>query len=135
MAEVSWQAFISSDALIGGVVGGVLHAGIAIGLWEYGGAYPFLEFLALNPLLGAYFVLGMVVLGFVSVVYYVGHEKTFPAILVGLSLLFVGLNTLVSGPPRPPFGGPTQIGLYHYLWVVTLALALLVGRIEPAPDH
>ena len=84
----------------------------------------------IKPLNGAYIVLGMFLLGFVPVFFYVGEKLISPAIIIVVFLLVSGLGSWLAGPVRPPSAVPTPFGLYILLWVGVVALAGVIGRLE-----
>ncbi|WP_435062532.1 hypothetical protein [Halobaculum sp. EA56] len=111
------------------MVGGLVHAGVAVPLWnrwfdDLG------ELLAIKPLSGAYIVLGMFLLGFVPAVFYVSERVVSPAVVVGVPLLLSALGSWQAGPVRAPSAGPTPFALYILLWVGVVALAGVTGRSE-----
>jgi predicted membrane-bound spermidine synthase len=88
------------------------------------------EMLMTKPLNGAYIVLGMFLLGFVPVLFYVGETVVSPAIIVAVFLLLSGLGSWLAGPVRAPSAVPTPFALYILLWVGVVALASLLGGLE-----
>jgi hypothetical protein len=83
-----------------------------------------------KPLNGAYILLGMFLLGFVPVLFYVGEKVRSPAITVAVFLLLSGLGSWLAGPVRPPSAVPTPFALYILLWVGVVALSGFTGRLE-----
>ncbi|SEP00027.1 hypothetical protein SAMN04487948_11045 [Halogranum amylolyticum] len=83
-----------------------------------------------KPLNGAYIILGMFLLGFVPVVFYIGEKVMSPAIIVALSLLLSGFGSWLAGPVSAPSAIPTPFALYILLWVGVVALASLSGGLE-----
>ncbi len=120
----------SRRALLAGSVGGLGHAGLAMVLWASFGHDDLGELLAVKPHLGLYILLGMVLLGFVPAVFYVGRRAVSPAVVVGAMLLLTVVGSWFAGPVRAPAGAPTPFGLYILLWVGIVALAAVAGRIE-----
>lgn len=135
MAEDSPQPLVTRASLMGGVVGGFVHTGVAVFLWNYFGFDSLVELLTIKPLNAVYLMLGMFLLGFVPVMFYVGQRFISPAVVVGGFLLLSGIGSGIMGPVRAPMGGPTPFGLYILLWVGIVALAALTGRIESHRKH
>lgn len=130
MGRGSMPSLISGTSIIGGLVGGLVHAGVAVFLWNYFGFDDLGELLLIKPLNGIYILLGMFVLGFVPAMFYVGQKYISPAVVVAVLLLLSGFGSWQAGPVRAPVGGPTPFGLYILLWVGIVALAGLTGGFE-----
>jgi len=129
MVRTSKQSFITRNSIIGGLVGGLVHTGLAIFLW-YTWFDSLWEMLVTKPLNGAYVVLGMFLLGFVPVMFYISEKVTSPAIVVAVLLLISGLGSWQSGSVLAPSAGPTPFALYILLWVGVVALVSLIGILE-----
>jgi len=129
MVRTSKQSVVTRTSIIGGLVGGLVHAGLAVFLWNNWFDNPW-EKLMTKPLNGAYIVLGMFLLGFVPVLFYVGETVVSPAIIVAVFLLLSGLGSWLAGPVRAPSAVPTPFALYILLWVGVVALASLLGGLE-----
>ena len=134
MARTSKQSIVTSTSIIGGLIGGLVHAGLAIFLWNnwFDNLW---EMLMTKPLNGAYIVLGMFLLGFVPVLFYVGEKVISPAIIVAVCLLLSGFGSWLAGPVRSPSAVPTLFGLYILFWVGVVALASLIGGLESHRKH
>lgn len=135
MAGNSKQSLVSRASVIGGLVGGLVHAGVAVVLWNFFGFDNLWEMLVLKPLNGGYIVLGMFLLGFVPVLFYVGKKAISPVIVVAGSLLLSGFGSWLAGPVRAPSAVPTPFALYILLWVGVVALAGLTGGVESRHKH
>lgn len=134
MGVDSTQSLVSRGSIIGGVVGGIIHAGVATVLWNYW--FDNLEeMLTTKPLNGAYVVLGMFLLGFVPVLFYVGKRIISPAIIVGVCLLGSAFGSWLATPVRAPAAIPTPFALYILFWVGVVALACLTGGLEFRRSH
>lgn len=129
MSRTSTQSIVTRTSIIGGLVGGLVHAGVAVLLWNrwFDNLW---ELLMTKPLNGAYILLGMFLLGFVPVLFYVGEKVRSPAITVAVFLLLSGLGSWLAGPVRPPSAVPTPFALYILLWVGVVALSGFTGRLE-----
>jgi len=129
MVRTSKQSVVTRTSIIGGLVGGLVHAGLAVFLWNnwFDNLW---EMLMTKPLNGAYIVLGMFLLGFVPVLFYVGETVVSPAIIVAVFLLLSGLGSWLAGPVRAPSAVPAPFALYILLWVGVVALASLLGGLE-----
>jgi len=129
MARTSQQSIVTRTAIVGGMVGGVVHAGVAVVLWNrwFDNLW---ELLLTKPLNGAYIVLGMFLLGFVPVLFYVGEKVISPAIIVAVFLLLSGLGSWLAGPVPAPSAVPTPFSLYILFWVGVVALAGVTGGLE-----
>ena len=129
MVRASEQAITLRDAIIGGLVGGIVHAGVAVFLWNswFDNLWGMIE---TKPLNGAYIILGMFLLGFIPVVFYLYGRVLSPAIIVAVSLLLSGFGSWLTGPVRAPSAVPTPFALYILLWVGVVALAILLGGLE-----
>jgi len=86
--------------------------------------------LRIKPLNGAYVILGMFLLGFVPVLFYVGKRVISPVIVVVVCLLLSAVGSWLAGPVRAPTAVPTPFGLYILFWVGIVALAGLTGGLE-----
>lgn len=116
--------------MFGGLLGGLVHAALAVGLWTVFGLDHLVELVSVKPLYGLYVFFGMFALGFVPTVFYLAWERILPALVVAS---FLGLSTVASwqaGPAEAPQGGPTPFAFYILLWIVIILLAVLVARFE-----
>lgn len=129
MARTSKHSIVTRNSIIGGLVGGLVHAALAIVLWNIWFDNLWEMFMT-KPLNGAYIILGMFLLGFVPIVFYVGEKVMSPAIIVAVSLLLSGLGSWLAGPVRAPSAVPTPFALYILLWIGVVALASLSGGLE-----
>ena len=129
MARTVQQSIVTRTSIIGGSVGGLVHAGVAVVLWNRW-FDDLWDLLTTKPLNGAYIVLGMFLLGFVPVLFYVGEKIISPAIIIAVFLLFSTLGSWLVGPVRPPSAVPTLFGLYILFWVGVVALAGVIGGFE-----
>ena len=129
MARTVQQSIVTRTSIIGGSVGGLVHAGVAVVLWNrwFDNLW---ELLLTKPLNGAYIILGMFLLGFVPVLFYVGEKLIAPGIVVGVFLLLSGVGSWLMGPVRAPSAVPTPFALYILFWVGVVALASLTGGLE-----
>lgn len=134
MVRASKQPIITRTSIIGGLVGGLVHTGLAVFLWNswFDNLW---DMLMIKPLNGAYIVLGMFLLGFIPVLFYVSEKVVSPAIIVTVFLLLSGLGSWLAGPVRSPSAVSTPFGLYILLWVGVVALASLTGRLEYRRKH
>lgn len=130
MGEDSKQSLVSRTSIIGGLVVGILHAGVAVLLWDYFGFDNLRELIVIKPLIGIYVLLGMFVLGFVPALFYVGRRFISPAFVVGGLLLLSSFGSWLAGTVRAPAGTPTPFGFYILFWVGVVALAGLMGGFE-----
>jgi hypothetical protein len=130
MGEDSTPSLISRTSIIVGLVIGLLHAGVAVLLWDYFGFDNLRELVVIKPLIGGYLLLGMFVLGFVPALFYIGRKFISPAAVVGGLLLLSVLWSFLSGPVRAPAGTPAPFGFYILFWVGVVVLAGLVGGFE-----
>lgn len=135
MAGSSKPSLVSRTSVIGGVIGGLVHGAVAVVLWNVFGLDNLWEMLVLKPLNGGYVVLGMFLLGFVPVLFYVGKKTVSPGIVVAGFLLLSVSGSWLMGPVRAPSAGPIPFGLYILLWVGVIALAGLTGRLEDHHKH
>lgn len=120
---------VSLASIIGGMVGGIVHAGFAAFLWNYW--FDNLgEMLTVKPFNGAYIILGMFLLGFVPILLYVDERVISPVIVVAVFLLFSAVGSWLATPVRAPAAVPTPFALYILLWVGVIALAGLAGGLE-----
>jgi hypothetical protein len=134
MGVDSTQSLVSPASIIGGVVGGIVHAGVAVVLWNYW--FDNLgEMLTVKPLNGAYIVLGMFLLGFVPVLFYVGDRVISPVIVVAVLLLLSAAGSWLANPVFAPTAVPTPFALYILLWIGVIALAGLAGGVEYRRTH
>jgi len=127
--EDSNQSLVTRRSLIGGLAGGVAHASVAVFLWNLW-FDDLWELFAIKPLNGAYIALGMFLLGFVPVLFYVGEGVVSPAIVVAVFLLVSGFGSWLAGSVRAPSAVPTPFALYILFWVGVVALAGLTGGVE-----
>lgn len=130
MSEGSTQPLVSRTSIIGGLIGGLVHTGVAVFLWQYFGFDNLWELITIKPLIGMYILLGMFVLGFVPAIAYVGQKFMSPALVVGGLLLLSGIGSWMAGPVRAPSAVPTPFGFYVLLWFGVVALAGLTGGFE-----
>lgn len=129
MAENSGQPLVTRTSIIGGVIGGLVHAAVAVFLWNHW-FDDLWEMLGTKPLDGTYILLGMFLLGFVPVVFYLGENVVSPAIVVAVSLILAGFGSWLASPVRAPATVVTPFALYILLWVAVVALAGVAGRAE-----
>ncbi|MEF8843366.1 MAG: hypothetical protein V5A62_17370 [Haloarculaceae archaeon] len=130
----SRQSLLTRGSIGGGLVGGLVHTGVAVFLWNYWFDTIWVM-LTVKPLNGVYILLGMFLLGFVPVVFYVGEKVVSPGIVVAGFLLLSGLGSWLSGPVRAPSAAPTPFALYILLWVGIVALVGLTGGFEYRRKH
>lgn len=135
MGDDAAASLVSPTSLIGGAVVGLLHAGVAVFLWDYFGFDNLRELLLIKPLLGTYVLLGMFVLGFVPALFYIGQRFVLPALVVGGVLLLSVSGSWLAGPVRAPASAPTPFGLYILFWVGIVVLAGLMGGFEYRWKH
>lgn len=133
MADFLDTESVPRTAVVAGLLGGLVHAGLAVALWTVLGLDDLRELLAVKPLYGLYLFSGMVALGFVPTVLYVARKRVLPALVVASFLLLSTLASWRAGPAEAPQGGPTPFAFYILLWVVIVALAVLVARFEGHP--
>lgn len=129
MVEEAKQSLVTRTSIISGLVGGLVHAGVAVSLWNYWFDNLW-DMLVIKPFNGAYIILGMFLLGFVPVLFYVGEKVIAPAIVVAVFLLLSGFGSWLAGPVRAPSSVPTPFALYILFWVGVVALSGLTGRLE-----
>jgi len=134
MDRRSKQSIVTRTSLIGGVVGGLIHGGVAVVLWN-AWFENLSEMYMLKPQNAVYYLFGMFLLGFVPVVFLVGQKVRSPAIVVGALLLLSGLASWLAGPVTAPSANPTAFGLYVLLWPGIVALASLTGVWEYRRSH
>lgn len=130
MADDSAQPSVSRTALLAGSVGGLLHAAVAALLWTHFGFDDLLELLTIKPLLGTYVLLGMFLLGFVPVRFYVDQRVVSAGFVVGGLLILSALGSWLGGPVEAPSATPSPFGFYVLGWVGVVALAWLTARVE-----
>ena len=134
MSDHSTPSLVSTMSLLGGAVAGLVHAGLAVVLWNYWfddlGAM-----LAVKPLNGLYVGLGMFLLGFVPAVFYAGQKVVSPAIIVAVLLVLSGIGSWVTTSVRAPSAVPTPFGLYILFWVGTVVLISITGSVESRRKH
>lgn len=135
MAGDAELSLVSRTSIVGGVVGGLVHAGVAVFLWSYFGFDSLWDMLLIKPLNGGYIVLGMFLLGFVPVLFYLGAQVKSPAIIVAGFLLLSGIGSLLAGPVGAPSAVPTPFALYILFWIVVVALAGVTGRVESSRNQ
>ena len=123
------QSIITRTSVIGGLVGGLAHTVLAVLLWN-NWFDDLWGMLMIKPLNGAYIVLGMFLLGFIPVLFYVGEKIISPAIITAVFLLVSTLGSWLVGPVRPPSAVPTLFGLYILFWIGVVALAGVIGGFE-----
>ena len=130
MDEGSTRSLVSRTSIIGGLIGGLVHAATVVVLWNYFGLDDLGELVAIKPLYGLYLILGMFVLGFLPALFYVGQNYIFPAFVVSGSLFVSAIGSWQAGPVRAPVGGPTPFGVYVVFWVGVVVLAGLAAGFE-----
>jgi hypothetical protein len=134
MGTDSTRSLVSRASIIGGMVGGTVHAGVAAFLWNYW--FDDLgELLTVKPLDGAYIILGLFLLGFVPVLFYVGERIISPGIVVAVFLLLSVFGSWLGAPVRAPTAVPTPFALYILFWIGIVALAGLTGGLEYRRTH
>lgn len=117
-------------SLIGGLLGGLFHTALAVGLWTGFGLDDLLELASVKPLYGLYVFLGMFALGFVPAVFYLGGDHVMPGLVVGSFLILSVVPSWRAGPAEAPQGGPTPFGFYILFWIGIIVLAVLAARFE-----
>ena len=129
MGRTSQQSILTETSVIAGSVGGLVHTGVAVFLWNdwFDNLW---EMLMTKPLNGAYVILGMFLLGFVPVLFYASEKLISPGIVVGVFLLLSGVGSWLMGAVRAPATVPTPFALYILFWVGVVALASLTGGLE-----
>ena len=129
MARTVQQSIVTRTSIIGGSVGGLVHAGVAVVLWNrwFDNLW---DLLMAKPLNGAYIVLGMFLLGFVPVLFYLGEKVVSPALIVTVFLLLSVVGSWLAGPVRAPSAVPTPFGLYILFWAGVVVLASITGSLE-----
>lgn len=129
MTRTSQQSILTETSVIAGSVGGLVHTGVAVFLWNdwFDNLW---EMLMTKPLNGAYVILGMFLLGFVPVLFYASEKLISPGIVVGVFLLLSGVGSWLMGAVRAPATVPTPFALYIVFWVGVVALASLTGGLE-----
>lgn len=129
MSEHSKWSLVSTTSIFSGVVVGLVHAGIAVFLWNYW--FDNLgEMLAIKPLNGLYIGFGMFFLGFVPAMFYAGQKVVSPAIIVAVLLILSGFGSWLVDSVRAPSSAPTPFGLYILFWVGIVVLVGITGRLE-----
>ena len=123
------QSVVTRTSVIGGLVGGLIHMVLAVLLWN-NWFDDLWGMLMTKPLNGAYLVLGMFLLGFVPVLFYIGEKIISPGIIIAVFLLVSTLGSWLMGPVRPPSAVPTLFGLYILFWVGVVALVGVIGGFE-----
>ena len=123
------QSLVTRTSVLGGLVGGVVHAGVAVFLWNHWFDNLW-GMLMTKPLNGSYILLGMFLVGFVPALFYVGETVVSPALVVVVSLLLSGVASWLTGPVSAPSAAPTPFALYVLFWVAVVALAGLTGGFE-----
>lgn len=129
MDENSERSLVTRTSIIGGSVGGLVHAGVAGFLWNHW-FDDLWQMLTIKPLNGTYIILGMFLLGFLPVMFYVGEKVISPAIVVAVFLILSGFGSWLTAPVRAPSAVPTPFALYILFWVGIVALAGLIGGFE-----
>ena len=129
MARTVQQSIVTRTSIIGGSVGGLVHAVVAVVLWNrwFDNLW---DLLVAKPLHGAYIVLGMFLLGFVPVLFYLGEKVVSPALIVAVFLFLSGVGSWLAGPVRAPSAVPTPFGLYILFWAGVVVLASVTGGLE-----
>lgn len=130
MGQSEKQSLLSKLSIIGGLVGGLVHTALAVVLWNYFGLDSLRELFLTKPVYGMYIFLGMFALGFIPALFYFGKKFISPALVVTLLLLVTGVGSWQAGPVQAPVGGPTPFGIYILFWVLIVALAGLISRVE-----
>lgn len=134
MNDHSKPSLVSTTSLLSGVVAGLVHAGLAVVLWNYW--FDNLgEMLVVKPLNGIYIGLGMFVLGFVPAVFYAGQKVISPALIVAGLLVLSGVGSWIAGSVRAPGAAPTPFSLYILFWVGTVVLISITGSVELRRKH
>ncbi|WP_435196567.1 hypothetical protein [Natronomonas sp. EA1] len=134
MGVDSTRPLVSRESIIGGVIGGIVHAGVAAFLWNYW-LDNLGEIITSKPLNGAYIILGTFLLGFVPVLFYVSAKVISPAIIVSVFLLLSAFGSWLAGPVRAPSAVPTPFALYLLFWVGIVALVGVTGGLEYRREH
>jgi len=129
MIEDPESGLVTRTSLLGGMLGGLVHTGGAVLLWDHLHNSVW-EILQSNLSFGLYMILGMFLLGFIPVLFYIGETVISPALVVGVFLVPSAILSWLSGPPRAPNASPSPFALYVLLWVVVLALAGFIGKFE-----
>ncbi|MDZ7849785.1 MAG: hypothetical protein U5K70_02870 [Halodesulfurarchaeum sp.] len=110
-----------------GIIAGVLHGSIALGLWYSFEFESVPKMLSTEPLFMGYVLLGMFALGFVPGLLYAKLGSVSPALLIGGLLLVSAYGTwMIVGDNLTPVG-PTPFGWYVLFWVGSIALISVVG--------
>ncbi len=122
---------VSKTSMAVGLIGGLLHAALAIALWTVFGLDDLVELASVKPLYGLYVFSGMFALGFVPTVFYLARGTVKPALVVASFLILSTVASWQAGPAEAPQGGPTPFAFYVLLWIVIVVLAVLVARFEP----
>jgi len=125
----SRQSLVTRASIVGGSAGGLVHASVAVLLWNHW-FDDIRGMLTTKPLDGAYLLLGMFLLGFVPVVFYVGEGLVSPGIVIAGFLLLSGVGSWLAVPVLAPSATPTPFALYILLWVGIVPLAGLSGGFE-----
>lgn len=129
MRERAEQSLVSTRSIVSGVVVGLIHAGIAVVLWNRW-FDTLWGLLVTKPLTGGYILLGMFLLGFVPAVFYSARRVVSPAVIISIALFLSGALSWQSGTVRAPAGAPTPFGLYLLSWIAIVTIASVVGRVE-----
>lgn len=129
MASTTTRSIITRTSIIGGLLVGLVHAGIAVYLWNLWFDNLW-EMLAIKPSNWVYIILGMFLLGFVPAVFYTAQKIISPAIIVAVLLTISVLFSGLAGPVGAPVSVPTPFGLYILFWVAIVALAGVIGVFE-----
>ena len=129
-----YQSFVTKASIIGGLVGGLIHASVTIFLWNYW-FDSIWRMLTIKPLNGVYLILGMFFIGFVPILFYVGERIVSPIIVIAGFLILSGFGSWLAAPVRAPSAAPTPFALYILFWVGIVALAGLTGGVEYHRKH
>jgi len=129
MAENSETQSTSMAPAISALLAGLLHAGVAIFLWNVFLYDNLWELLLIKPPSGAYVLVGMFALGFVPVLYSITQKSVSPVLLVSV-LLIVSVYSEWQGYFTSPVGGPGPFGVYILSWIGVVLLAGLAGVVE-----
>ena len=129
MGRTPEQSIKTKSSIMGGLVGGLAHTGLAVLLWN-SWFDDLWGMVMAKPLNGAYILLGMFLLGFIPALFYVGERVISPTIIVAVFLLLSGLGSWLAGSVRPPSAVPTPFALYILAWVGIIALAGVIGGFE-----
>lgn len=134
MVDESLQSLVTRDAIIVGLVAGLVHVTVSVVLWNSWFDNLWRMF-SVKPQNAVYLLLGMFLLGFVPVLFYVGNKVRSPAVIVGTLLFLSGFASVLAGPVTAPSASPTPFALYILLWPGIVALSGLTGVWENHRAH